>query len=333
MIVRTLRLAVSGSRGMSVLAEAREIVPGGLGLERERLRRAVFYVPCSEPRKIRKAQQSAADCVMYDLEDGVAASCKEQARRLLAEAAAGSRRGAEVGVRINAIGSGLEDEDLRAALQAERLDVVLVPKVNSAADVQHVCRAIKVAGRSAVRVIASIESARALVNIHEIAQADARVDALLFAAEDYCADAGVMRTAMRRELYHARAVVTTAAHAFRLQAIDMVAMDFRDADVLREEAEEAAAMGFTGKQVIHPAQLSVVQQCFAPSPAAVLRARRIVDGFRKSCSAGHGAFELDGKAVDMPVVKCALRVLRRSELVDEHAFASAVRIDTRKSDT
>ncbi|PIA16708.1 beta subunit of citrate lyase, partial [Coemansia reversa NRRL 1564] len=268
-------------------------------------------VPCSEPRKIRKAQQSAADCVMYDLEDGVATSCKEQARRLLAEAAAGSRRGAEVGVRINAIGSGLEDKDLCAALQAERLDVVLVPKVNSATDVQHVCRAIDRAGRSAVRVIASIESARALVNIHEIAQADARVDALLFAAEDYCADAGVTRTATRRELYHARAVVANAAHAFRLQAIDMVAMDFRDADVLCEEAEEGAAMGFTGKQVIHPAQLSVVQRCFAPTPAAVLRARRIVDGFRRSCNTGRGAFELDGKAVDMPVVKCALRVLRR----------------------
>ncbi|KAJ2076500.1 hypothetical protein H4R24_005665 [Coemansia sp. RSA 988] len=304
---------------MSVLAEAQELVPGGLNLERERLRRALFYVPCSEPRKIRKAQQSIADCVMYDLEDGVATSYKEHARTLLAEAAAGSQRGAEVGVRINAVGSGLEDDDLHAALQTQRLDVLLIPKVESAADVQYVCRAIDRAGRSSVRVIASIESARALVNIHNIAQADPRIDALLFAAEDYCADAGVVRTATRRELYHARAVVSTAAHAFRLQAIDMVAMDFRNNDVLREEAEEAVSMGFTGKQVIHPAQLSVVQRCFAPSSDAMLHARRIVDGFRKSCGTGHGAFELDGKAVDMPVVKHALRVLRRAELADEHA--------------
>ncbi|KAJ1728358.1 hypothetical protein LPJ61_004071, partial [Coemansia biformis] len=284
-------------------------------LRDERLRRAVFYVPCSEERKIQKSLQSKADCIMYDLEDGVSLNRKGQARSLVLSALAANTTGAELGVRINAVGSGLELDDLNVVLQAPGLDAIMVPKVESPRDIHFVAQMIASADRKRdVRIIAGIETARGLVNIGDIAVADARVDALLFAAEDYCADTGIVRTRGRKELYYARSVVSTMAHAHRLQAIDMVTMDFRDGDVLAEESREGAEMGFTGKQAIHPAQVDPVQRHFSPPDDALVRAARIVNGYQAHYRLGKGAFDLDGKAIDMPVVKWAYHALRRAEL-------------------
>ncbi|KAI9506231.1 Pyruvate/Phosphoenolpyruvate kinase-like domain-containing protein [Coemansia spiralis] len=266
----------------------------GLDLSHVKLRRAVFYVPCSEERKIQKSFASAADCIMYDLEDGVSLNRKGQARELVLNALAANTNAAEIGVRINAVGSGLELDDLNVILQSEKLDAIMIPKVDSHKEVQY--------------------TARGIINIRDIAKADPRVDALLFAAEDYCADTGIIRTRSRKELYYARSVVSTAAHAYKLQAIDMVTMDFRDMDVLREECTEGAEMGFTGKQVIHPAQVDIVQQHFLPPKDILSRAWRIVQGYQEHYTLGKGAFDLDGKAIDMPVVKWAYRVLRLAEL-------------------
>ncbi|KAJ2550705.1 hypothetical protein GGH95_006037, partial [Coemansia sp. RSA 1836] len=109
-------------------------------------------------------------------------------------------------------------------------------------------------------------------------------------------------------------------------------MDFRNMDVLREESGEGAEMGFTGKQVIHPAQVDVVQECFAPSRDTMRRAWRIVEGYQKHYKLGKGAFDLDGKAIDMPVVKWAYRVLQRAELagidVDQAAYSTETPLAT-----
>ncbi|KAJ1663531.1 hypothetical protein IW140_004960 [Coemansia sp. RSA 1813] len=308
----------SSPAGRSVIGtDAMAQIPG-LDLSHEKLRRAVFYVPCSEERKIQKSFTSTADCIMYDLEDGVSLNRKGQARSLVVNALAANTSGAELGVRINSVGSGLELDDLNVVLQSEKLDVVMVPKVDSPREVGYVAQLIDSLApahrRDKISIIAGIETARGLVNIRSIAEADRRIDALLFAAEDYCADTGIIRTPARKELYYARSVVCTTAHAYRLQAIDMVTMDFRDMDVLCDESTEGAEMGFTGKQVIHPAQVDVVQQHFVPPDAILARAWRIVCGYQDSYVLGKGAFDLDGKAIDMPVVKWAYRVLRRAEL-------------------
>ncbi|KAJ1995219.1 hypothetical protein GGI25_002134 [Coemansia spiralis] len=290
----------------------------GLDLSHVKLRRAVFYVPCSEERKIQKSFASAADCIMYDLEDGVSLNRKGQARELVLNALAANTNAAEIGVRINAVGSGLELDDLNVILQSEKLDAIMIPKVDSHKEVQYVAQLIENIApehrRDKISIIAGIETARGIINIRDIAKADPRVDALLFAAEDYCADTGIIRTRSRKELYYARSVVSTAAHAYKLQAIDMVTMDFRDMDVLREECTEGAEMGFTGKQVIHPAQVDIVQQHFLPPKDILSRAWRIVQGYQEHYTLGKGAFDLDGKAIDMPVVKWAYRVLRLAEL-------------------
>ncbi|KAJ2811596.1 hypothetical protein H4S07_001961 [Coemansia furcata] len=314
-IARYTSLLRAARRQSTAATSSLAPVPG-LDLSQTKLRRAVFYVPCSEERKIQKSFLSPADCIMYDLEDGVSLNRKGLARSLVISAlGAAGPRARELGVRINAIGSGLEKDDLTVVLQAARLDVIMIPKVETPGDIHYVSELVKeLAPESNVRIIAGIETARGIVNIRDIAQADRRVDSLLFAAEDYCADTGISRTKGRQELYYARSVVATTAHAYKLQAIDMVTMDFRDMDVLREESREGAEMGFTGKQVIHPNQVDIVQECFAPSKETVARAWRIVDGYQKHYKLGKGAFDLDGKAIDMPVVKWAYHVLHRAEM-------------------
>ncbi|KAI8324235.1 Phosphoenolpyruvate/pyruvate domain-containing protein [Martensiomyces pterosporus] len=301
----------------TTLSDASAPVPG-LDLGSERLRRTVFYVPCSEERKIQKSLASKADCVMYDLEDGVSLNRKGLARELVLNALAVNTNKTELGVRINSVGSGLELDDLNVVLRSDKLNTILVPKVESPKDihvVSHLIESIAPAEtRPNIKIIAGIESALGLMNIRDIATANDRVDALLFAAEDYCSDTGITRTPSRKELYYARSVVATAAHAFKLQAIDMVCMDFKNMDVLKEECTEGAQMGFTGKQVIHPAQVDAVQEHFLPPEDIVFRAWRIVKGYQKHYELGKGAFDLDGKAIDMPVVKWAYKILRRVEL-------------------
>ncbi|KAJ1674463.1 hypothetical protein EV182_003221 [Spiromyces aspiralis] len=166
--------------------------------------------------------------------------------------------------------------------------------------------------KSSIRLVACIETALGLLNIREIATADPRIDALLFAAEDYCSDTGVTRTASRRELYYPRSVVATTAHAFGLQAIDMVCIAIHDKDVLVDECKEGMEMGFTGKQVIHPGQVDTVQQMFLPSDAALLRAWRIVQGYKDCSASGKGVFDLDGHVIDLPLVRWAEGVLDKA---------------------
>ncbi|KAJ1969846.1 hypothetical protein H4R34_006125 [Dimargaris verticillata] len=195
----------------------------------ERVRRALLYVPGSDESKVKKSLGSTADCVVYDLEDSVAANRKGAARELVYDALKlGREDGPELAVRINAVGSGLEFDDLNVILQSKRLQTILIPKVESAKDIDFVAKLIDVVSptstRGTLRLIASIESALAVVNLREIATASPRVDALLFAAEDFCADMGLHRTPGKSELLYGRSAVATAAHAFGLQAIDLVSV-------------------------------------------------------------------------------------------------------------
>ncbi|KAJ1973678.1 hypothetical protein H4R35_003991 [Dimargaris xerosporica] len=290
----------------------------------ERVRRALLYVPGSDEGKVKKSLGSTADCVVYDLEDSVAANRKGAARELVYDALKlGRDGGPELAVRINAVGSGLEFDDLNVILQSKRLQTILIPKVESAKEIDFVAKLIDLISppstRGALRLIASIESALAVMNLREIATASPRVDALLFAAEDFCADMGLHRTPSKFELLYGRSAVATAAHAFGLQAIDLVCMDFKNETALVEECANGRDMGFTGKQAIHPNQVEVIQRTFMPSADQVERAIRIVQGYEQSEQQGKGAYGLDGQAIDMPVYKWALKILKRAEKGDQLA--------------
>ena len=139
-----------------------------------------------------------------------------------------------------------------------------------------------------------------------------RLDALIFGGEDFAAALGATRTSEAVELLYARQSVLTVAAAFSLQAIDMVAIDFKDLEALRREAGFGASLGFTGKQIIHPAQVEPVQTAFTPGDEAIAHARRVVEGFEASKKQGKGSFALDGRMIDMPLVKNAQKVLERA---------------------
>ena len=164
-----------------------------------------------------------------------------------------------------------------------------------------------------IRMLVGVETARGILNIKEIAEADRRLEAIIFGAEDYAASIGATRTKEATEVLYARSAVVTACAANDLQALDMVYIDFRDTEGLRSEAKQGAALGFSGKQIIHPNQATPVQEAFTPSEEAIAYAQRVVDAFTASQKEGKGAFALDGKMIDMPLLKNAQKVLDRAK--------------------
>jgi len=280
-----------------------------------RARRALLYMPGDDMHKIRKATTLGVDCICMDMEDGVALKRKQDARTVIAEALQALDFGqSERLARINPVGSGLEVNDLLTVLPSLP-DGIVVPKVEYGEQIQWVSQQIGEAedeydwpeGR--VRLLAIVETALGIVNLSQIASASSRLEALIFGAEDFAGDIGAARSREGWEVFYARSAVVTHAAAYGLQAIDMVYLDLEDIQGLRQEALQGAAMAFAGKQIIHPNQVVPVQECFTPSDEAIAQALRLLDAFAKHQAKGIGAFTLDGKMIDAPLVKAAERVL------------------------
>lgn len=283
-----------------------------------RSRRALLYMPGDDRRKIEKATTLGVDCICMDMEDGVAINRKQEARTIIAQAMRELDFGAsERCIRINNIGSGWEEEDLSAALAAGP-DAIVVPKVELPWQVEWVSERIAAHERQVglpeggIRMLIGVETAVGILNLKEIAAADARLDGIIFGAEDFAASIGATRTAEATEVLYARSAVVVACAAHSLQAIDMVYIDFQDTEGLRREAEFGARLGFSGKQTIHPNQIAPVQEAFTPNEAAIAHALRIVETFEVSQAQGKGAYALEGKMIDMPLLKAAQNVLARA---------------------
>jgi citrate lyase beta subunit len=150
------------------------------------------------------------------------------------------------------------------------------------------------------------------LNLREVAS-HPRLDGIIFGGEDFAASVGAIRSRDATELLYARQAVVVACAAFDIQAIDIVTIDFKDIESLRAEAEFGARLGYAGKQIIHPAQVEPVQSAFTPGADAIAHARRIVETFEASQKEGKGAFALDGKMIDMPLLKNAQKVLERAK--------------------
>jgi citrate lyase beta subunit len=280
-------------------------------------RRALLYMPGDDWKKITKALTLGVDCICMDMEDGVAAGRKAEARATLVRALQELDFGqSEKLARINAVGSGLEREDIEAVLP-RRPDGIVIPKVESRDQIQWAHELIEAAELkhgwpvNSLRVLIGVETARGILNLKEIVS-HPRLDAVIFGGEDYAASIGATRTPQAVELLYARQAVVTACAAYDLQAIDIVTIDFKDLALVRAEAEFGAQLGYSGKQIIHPAQVEPVQSAFTPGEAAIAQAKRIVEAFQASQKEGRGAFALDGKMIDMPLLKNAQKVLERA---------------------
>jgi len=276
-------------------------------------------MPGDDRRKIEKSTTLGVDSICMDLEDGTALSKKVEARAVIAKAMKELDFGtSERCIRINSIGSGFEKDDLASALETKP-NAIVVPKIETAEQVRWVSEQIESYELSnkldigSIRLLVGLETAKGIMNLKEIAESDKRLEALIFGGEDYAASIGAVRTKSATELLYARQAVVTACAANDLQALDIVFIDFKDTEGLRVEAQEGAGFGFSGKQIIHPNQVQVTQEAFTPSDEAIAYAKRVVESFEASQKEGKGAYALDGKMIDMPLLRNAQKVLDKAK--------------------
>jgi citrate lyase subunit beta/citryl-CoA lyase len=302
------RMKVGGERDFLLPAPTQPVVP----LPKERFRRSRLYLPGNEPKFFINAVLHKPDCIILDLEDSVSPSEKDSARVLVRNALRHVNFGdVERMVRINRLPEGLED--LRQTIPYN-VQTILIPKCESGEDVVEVAHNIEQLSalhnlETRVLLLPIIESALGVVRAFEIASASNRVCALAIGLEDYTADIGVARTRTGTESLYARSAVVNAAKAAGLQALDSVFSDVSDDEGLRQSVQEARAIGFDGKGCIHPRQIRIVHEAFAPTADEIAYAARVVDAYESSQRSGSGVVALGSKMIDAPVVRRAQRVL------------------------
>jgi citrate lyase beta subunit len=283
-----------------------------------RARRALLYIPGNDLHKIEKGAGLDVDCIVLDLEDAVSSSSKQEAREITSAALRSMDFGtSERLVRINALYTELAEKDLEMIVPA-RPDAILLSKTTQASDVTKLSEILlkyeQDAGwqEGSIKIFGVIETAMGIINLKEICQADPRLQVIICGGEDLAADFNAIRTRAAAELSYARSAVILHAAAFQLQAIDMVNADFTNEDQLFDEARQGMEMGFSGKQVIHPNQIEIVQRAFTPDQEEIEYALQIISQFDSNEENGQGAFALDGVMVDRPVVTRARHLLERA---------------------
>ena len=283
-----------------------------------RSRRALLYMPGDNWKMITKSITLGVDSICMDMEDGAAVNKKAEARATIAKALQELDFGtSEKLARINSVGSGWEKEDIEAVLPYQPNGIV-IPKVESYDQIEWASSIIEDAEYkngwrlNMIRILIGVETAKGILNLKDIAS-HPRLDAIIFGGEDFAASIGATRTKDAIELLYARQAVVVACAANDIQPIDIVTIDYKDLDALKAESEFGARLGFSGKQVIHPNQISIVQEAFTPSDESIAYAKRIVETFEASQKEGKGAYSLDGKMVDMPLLRNAQKVLARAK--------------------
>jgi citrate lyase subunit beta/citryl-CoA lyase len=314
--IETAVLRAGLGRGRTYLPAPSEGFRGAV--QRDRFRRSRLYLPGNEPKHFLNARLHEPDGAILDLEDSVAPTQKDAARILVRNALRAVDFGrCERMVRINQGERGLEDVD---AVVPHNVHVLLVPKAETAEQVRAIDARAEQARRGAglaapCLLMPIVENALGCFNALAIASASPNVVALAIGLEDYTADIGVERTLEGRESFWARQVVLNAARAAGVAPIDTVFADVGDMEGLRAAVLEAKALGFEGKGCIHPRQVPVVHEAFAPAPAEIEKARRIVLAYEDAERRGLGVVALGTKMIDAPVLRRARRTIASAEAV------------------
>ncbi len=280
--------------------------------EKDKLRRTRLYLPGNEPKFFLNAGLHKPDGIILDLEDSVAPTEKDSARILVRNTLRSvDFYGCERMVRINQGQNGIED--LKYIIP-HNVNVVLIPKCELVEQVTETIleiRKLKVEHKikNEVYIMPIIESAKGVINAYEIASSSPGICGLAIGLEDYTADIGTQRTPDGKESFFARSMVVNAAKAAGVQAIDTVFSDVNDMEGLRRSVIEAKSLGFEGKGCIHPRQIQVVHEAFAPSIEEIERAKKIVLAFEEAEKKGLGVVALGSKMIDAPVVKRAQKTI------------------------
>jgi citrate lyase subunit beta/citryl-CoA lyase len=300
-----------------------------------RLTRSMLFVPASRPDMIQKAAQSAADAVCLDLEDSVALDQKEASRANVIQALQHLDFGGRTRMlRINALDTPFAYRDVIDIVEAAgaHLDLIMLPKTRDASDVRFLdllLSQIELRQRLSQRIgiEAQIETASGFLWLREIAQSPPRLEALIFGPGDYAASmhmplANIGEPDIHDAIYpghrwHAvMHAIVAAARANNLRAMDGPYADFKDEAGFERACKIALAMGFDGKQCIHPAQLPTANRIFAPAPDEVTWARTVVQAYEQASVKGQGAISVSGKMVDAANIRMAQTILRRQQAIE-----------------
>lgn len=315
-----------------------------------RLNRCELAVPGSSVKLFEKAAKSAADVIFLDLEDAVAPDDKPQARKNIIQALQDIDWGRKtMSVRINGLDTHYMYRDVVEVVEGagNKLDLIMVPKVGTAADIYAVdmlLTQIEAAKgfKKRIGIEAIIETALGMQNIHEIAAASPRLESLHFGVADYAASTRARTTSIggpnplygvltdkdgdnAREFFwgdmwhYAIARMVVAARANGLRPIDGPFGDFSDAEGYKAQANRAAILGCEGKWAIHPSQISLANEVYTPPESEVTKARRILDAMKQAQAEGKGAVALDGKLIDIASIRQAEGIVKQAELIAQGA--------------
>ena len=284
-----------------------------------KLRRSMLFVPGSNAAMVSNSFIYKSDSLMFDLEDSVAIAEKDTARMLVAHALQHPLyREIETVVRVNPLSSAYGHLDLQAVVRAG-VDVVRMPKTDSADDVREMEEAIAAVERQcgrevgSTKMLAAIESAIGIINAPAIASASKRLIGIALGAEDYVRSLKTERSADGIELLYARCAILQAARAYGIMAFDTVFSDVRNEEGFLREAALIKQLGFDGKSLINPNQINLLHNLFAPTLKEFEQAQKIIAAAEDAEKRGLGVVSLNGKMIDSPIIERARLVLQRAE--------------------
>ncbi|MED7677416.1 CoA ester lyase [Rhodobacteraceae bacterium IMCC15231] len=272
--------------------------------------RSALYIPGSKPRALEKARNLPTDSIIFDLEDAVSAESKSEARVILHAALAQGGYGARLKiVRINALNTPWGEADLQA-LDGLDVDAVLLPKVNSAGDLDALANVVE----AKWPLWAMLETPLGILNAGEIA-AHPLLQALVAGTNDLAKDLKCQLTLTRDSLQMALQALVLAARAHDVALLDGVYNQFQDEEGLIAQCRQGRSLGFDGKTLIHPAQLSAANRCFAPSADEIELAQRQISAFEEAEAAGQGVAVLDGTIIENLHIETARKTLAMAQAI------------------
>lgn len=296
----------------------------------KRLRRCQLSVPGSSEKMMQKASALGVDFVFLDLEDAVAPSEKRPSRARIVNALNSLDWGRSTRcVRINDLTTEYAYEDIIEVVEGarENLDVIMLPKAMSAADVLFVDKLLtmmekKLGLKKRIGVDVLIEEVEAMMRVEEIAASTPRLECLIFGMGDYSASQGVTLrdigggSSYPGDIWHyQRHKLTIAARANKIDAVDGPYADFKNPAAFNEECRRAMILGMVGKWAIHPSQVELAQAAFSPAAADVARARDMMRAYDAALAQGLGAVQYEGKMIDIASVRIVKNMVDRADLI------------------